>query len=184
MVAAWLRRLLGLTPGLPTGLEDHLVLLWLALIVVTGMVLDAGTAVAHMRQGIPWWDFSGRLLAPLLERLAPGGFLELYTLTRVVHLALTALMLAALPGTKLAHIVVSGLFNTLYSRLDHPAAFRPVPDAEKRVEEGGTIGVVKLSDTTWKQRMDYDACTQCARCHNACPAVATGKPLSPRCCGS
>jgi Fe-S oxidoreductase len=37
-----------------------------------------------------------------------------------------------------------------------------------------------LSDFTWKELMDLDACTKCGRCHVACPAQVAGGPLSPR----
>jgi Fe-S oxidoreductase len=37
-----------------------------------------------------------------------------------------------------------------------------------------------IGDFTWKQLLDLDACTKCGRCHVACPAAASGAPLSPR----
>jgi len=36
-----------------------------------------------------------------------------------------------------------------------------------------------VEDFTWKQLLDAEACTECARCSIVCPAYATGKPLSP-----
>jgi ferredoxin len=44
----------------------------------------------------------------------------------------------------------------------------------------GHVGVRDLADFSWKQLLDLDACTKCGRCHVACPAVASGAPLSPR----
>ena len=36
-----------------------------------------------------------------------------------------------------------------------------------------------MGDFTWKQLLDGDACTRCARCTDNCPANITGKSLSP-----
>src|SRR5581483_9111937 len=41
-------------------------------------------------------------------------------------------------------------------------------------------GVNRLDQFTWKDLLDLDACTECGRCQDACPAYATGKPLSPK----
>jgi Fe-S oxidoreductase len=49
-----------------------------------------------------------------------------------------------------------------------------VPEEEKRV------GAQYITDFSWKQLLNLDACTKCGRCHEACPARATGAPLSPR----
>jgi len=56
-----------------------------------------------------------------------------------------------------------------------PAARLPKTDAEAE-----TIGYRQITDFTWKQLLHLDACTRCGRCHEACPANATGFPLSPR----
>jgi len=48
------------------------------------------------------------------------------------------------------------------------------------IENTETFGAGAIKDFTWKQLLDLDACTNCGRCQDACPAWATGKPLSPR----
>jgi Fe-S oxidoreductase len=47
-------------------------------------------------------------------------------------------------------------------------------------QDAGSMGYQGLTDFTWKELMDLDACTKCGRCHVACPARAAGMPLSPR----
>lgn len=47
-------------------------------------------------------------------------------------------------------------------------------------EEAETFGVGKVSEFTWKQRLDSQTCVECGRCVEQCPANHTGKPLDPR----
>jgi Fe-S oxidoreductase len=42
------------------------------------------------------------------------------------------------------------------------------------------VGVATIRDFTWKDRLSFDACTNCGRCEAQCPAWAAGRPLSPR----
>jgi Fe-S oxidoreductase len=42
------------------------------------------------------------------------------------------------------------------------------------------LGAEKLADLPLKSRFDFSACLWCGRCHEACPAAQTGKPLSPK----
>lgn len=37
-----------------------------------------------------------------------------------------------------------------------------------------------MQQFSWKRRLDFDACTQCGRCQDACPAHLSGTALSPR----
>ena len=46
-------------------------------------------------------------------------------------------------------------------------------DAEK-------FGVEKPQDFYWNQLLGFDACVQCGRCEQACPAFAAGQPLNPK----
>ena len=55
---------------------------------------------------------------------------------------------------------------------------KPMPNlAETELE---SFGASVVTDFTWKQLLDTDACTMCGRCTSVCPAHATGKPLDPR----
>jgi Fe-S oxidoreductase len=46
--------------------------------------------------------------------------------------------------------------------------------------QGEQIFVSSLNDLTWKQLLDGDACTECGRCQDACPAYHSGTPLNPK----
>ena len=61
-------------------------------------------------------------------------------------------------------------------RLPKPAPARgaAVDDAEPEV------GFGSIAQFSWKDLLNLDACTKCGRCHEACPATASGAPLSPR----
>ncbi len=48
--------------------------------------------------------------------------------------------------------------------------------------EQSTSGVQYITDFTWKQLLNLDACTKCGRCHEACPARAVGRAaVAARC---
>ncbi len=42
------------------------------------------------------------------------------------------------------------------------------------------LGVATPADFAWNQLAAFDACIQCGRCEQACPAFAAGQPLNPK----
>ena len=42
------------------------------------------------------------------------------------------------------------------------------------------FGVAMPSDFRWNQLLSFDACVQCGKCEQACPAFAAGQPLNPK----
>src|SRR5207302_10681975 len=52
----------------------------------------------------------------------------------------------------------------------------PLPPSPKPEE----VGYARITDLTWQHLVSLDACTKCGKCHAACPATASGYPLSPR----
>jgi Fe-S oxidoreductase/nitrate reductase gamma subunit len=181
IILALIRRGFKTYRDLPTSKEDYLILLDLLIIIITGFMLDALNTLDYRLSWIDNWDPVGFHLAVFLKNLLNNNYIIFYRALWLFHLTLALASIALIPFTKLYHMFVSGILNTFFSRLEEPviAANKPIYNMDKLVEEGKLIGASTLLDLSWKQRMDFDACTQCARCHNACPANLTEKPLSP-----
>ncbi|MGC9116864.1 MAG: heterodisulfide reductase-related iron-sulfur binding cluster [Conexivisphaera sp.] len=181
ILLAYYRRLRGLTPNLPTGPMEHYMLLSLLAIAVTGFFLDSVNTYAYRVAYMFPYDPVGYSLALLYRDagLTVAQLVPAYRAVWLFHMTLAIMSIGFIPYTKFSHIFVHGALNVLYYRLDPPAAFRPVEDLQGRVERGEVVGATRASELTWKERLDLDACVKCARCTNACPAFASGKPLSP-----
>jgi Fe-S oxidoreductase len=129
----------------------------------------------------PTWALSsplGWLLAQVwIASGASGATLSNWHLgIWIFHLLLVTVTLATLPVGTLLHIL-TGPLNVFFSKLDRPTGqLAPLPQTTK----GEPIYASTLRDLTWKQLLDGDACTECGRCQDACPAFAAGKPLSPK----
>jgi Fe-S oxidoreductase len=159
--------------------EDWAFLWVLVIIGCTGYVLEAARLV--WLQDRPdvwdtrWWSPVGALVAEGMSALgltAGGGGLLRHGLWWF-HGLLALLFIALIPFTKVKHIFTAA--GSLMVR-DPLAAQRltRIPDTQAEP------GVAKITDFTWKQLLNLDACTKCGRCHEACPARAVGAPLSPR----
>ncbi len=88
--------------------------------------------------------------------------------------------------SKHLHIFLAPL-NVLFSRRPNAlGALEPmrsngkVLDFEEADPDTDVFGLGKIEDFTWKGLLDMATCTECGRCQSACPAWATGKPLSPK----
>lgn len=84
-------------------------------------------------------------------------------------------LVAAIPFTKAQHMLSS--YTSLVLR-DPKAGKRLRAIPEERADE--PAGYAKLSDFSLTHLLQLDACTKCGKCHEVCPANATGRPLSPR----
>jgi Fe-S oxidoreductase/nitrate reductase gamma subunit len=92
------------------------------------------------------------------------------------HLILAAVTVATLPVGSLWH-TLTGPLNTFFSQVDRPVGqLKPIAQDTKNEP----IYVKSLQDLTWKQLLDGDACTECGRCQDACPAYNSGRALSPK----
>ncbi len=183
-IIAMIRRALKLTPNLPQDPVYYVVHILFITIVVTGFLLD-GLVAAYpesSRHAIesPSFDPIGYFIYSWGQGLSPEQITSYYRVLWLFHLIIAQLTLALIPFTNLWHIVASSL-NVALARPEPAAqAIKAVLDIDERIEKEEPIGIVKLKDTTWKQRLDYDACISCMRCVNVCPAANSGKILRPR----
>jgi Fe-S oxidoreductase/electron transfer flavoprotein alpha/beta subunit len=90
-----------------------------------------------------------------------------------IHGVLALAFTAAIPWYKAKHMIA--VLGSLTSRADKPLARLP-----REAEDKAGAGIACISDFSWKDMLNFDACTKCGRCHDVCPARTAGFPLSPR----
>ena len=169
------RRYLSRPRKLVYTTEATLILALILLMCVQGFLLE-GWRIAVTND--PWatWSPFGNLVAR-----ASTAFLTSEQM-RSAHLAMWWFHLvtvfgciAWLPYTKMMHLVTAPL-NIYTANLVPLGASLKQLDFEKE----GSFGVNSFESFTWKDLLDLDACTECGRCTEVCPANSVGKELSPR----
>lgn len=105
--------------------------------------------------------------------LGPAAAEHLRLGTWWFHAVAALAFVAYVPISKAMHMVVDVANLTVHDPAAARHLPRPAPDADH-------VGYRTLGDFTWKELVDFDACTKCGRCHVACPAQVAGGPLSPR----
>jgi len=150
----------------------------LLVVIVLGGITTESLRLAVEQPEIKLWSPVGWTLARGF--LATGASAE--TLTNIhlivwlVHLFTAAITLVTLPVGSLLH-VLTGPINIFFAELDRPVgALPPTPTAK----DGAPVYISKLSELTWKQILNGEACTECGRCQDACPAYGAGYPLNPK----
>ena len=118
----------------------------------------------------------GWLLAQRFSGLGETGARSAHLTLWWVHALLVFGFIASVPYTRLLHII-AGPLNLFFA----PATLgRLVPITMEEVEKSERIGVSAITHFNQQQLLSLDACMECGRCEEACPAFATNKPLSPK----
>ncbi len=176
--ALLIRRLGFKSRYLPDTIGDYILLITLIIILLTGFLLDSIATLTYRMGWIGYADFIGVSLTLFIQSLNVDPVI-LYRGLWIFHMFLALTSAALIPYTKLGHMVFGGIFNYIFTRPYHRSAFKGYKDPDAIVDEKGYLGALSLKDLTWKERMDLDACIQCSRCTDVCPATESGKPLSP-----
>jgi Fe-S oxidoreductase/nitrate reductase gamma subunit len=154
-------------------------ILWsLLAIAITGFLVE-GLRIAATDRAEHSFErvaFVGWILAGWLERFPPATLRPWHLGLWLLHMLLTMALIAAIPFTKLRHLVFAPLQLAL---ADPRTSVKYHGVSIEEVEETGRYGANRVADFTWQELLSFDACTECARCQSVCPAHATGKPLSP-----
>lgn len=144
-------------------------------ILITAYLL---TGLRILTQGMPWFTLFtpfGRLVAEMFAAfgMSPAGAVTAHTIMWWIHASLALTFVAYIPFSKAMHMLLDMANLLATDRGTTPNLPAPVPAQ-------GQAGYQQLSDFTWKELLDLDACTKCGRCHEVCPARTAGAPLSPR----
>lgn len=151
------------------------ILFW---IMLTGLLLE-GLRLAVQQPDWALWSPVGHLFSEGFRAtgLAEPTMRGWHVVVWAVHFGLVALFLVTLPqDTLFLHVFTSPL-NILFSDLDRPkGTLVPIYD----IEEAEVLGAGELREFNWKTLLHGDACTECGRCQEVCPAHLAGHPLNPK----
>lgn len=164
-------------PSLGHAAKDGAFLCLLLAATLTGFLLEGAGIAADPRRA-PYAAFSpvGALFAMSLRGMGLGAA-TYYPVFWWIHIPLVLGVIAALPYGRWLHLFVAPLSIALQP--DRPmGALEPVTMEE--VEATGRIGLGRIADLDRWQLMSLDACMECGRCTDACPAYAVGKELNPQ----
>ena len=178
LIGLFIRRFIIKPDGLEIVRDDYLVLQLLFAILITGFLIEgARMAATEMQQNPALALFSpgGLLAGQLFTTMTADNLLLSHKILWWLHFALVLGFFCAIPYTKLRHILTTSA-NAFFAPFEPKGAIATINMEDDTVEQ---FGAAAITDLTWKDIFDADACTSCKRCQDRCPAATTDKPLSP-----
>ena len=158
----------------PRLADSYGVLLALFLIIlVTGFLIE-GLRIAATND--PWgrWSPGGWLSSLPFLGFGESQLATFHRLLWWFHAIVAFAFIAYLPYSISLHMLAAPANILLRSR-ERSGVLQPI-DLEKAERFGASM----IGQYTWKHLLDLEACTECGRCQQACPAWTTGKPLTPK----
>lgn len=163
--------------------QDYWVVGSLFLLGVQGFFVEALRLAIRDPAWAPF-SFGGYAMSFAFQPLGDATLLTTYRVMWWFHALTLFTWIAVLPFTKMRHILTApaSIFLSSQGTQLHKGEL-PTPFNLQRALETGDLdikmGAQRLEDFTWRQLAMVDACTECGRCTDACPAYAAGRPLSP-----
>lgn len=170
---ALFRRRTAKPRALTSGFSDYATLYLLLFLGVSGFLVEA----ARMNVNPQPFDTSapiGHMLSGVLPSLSSTHYLGIWW----IHSIMVAVFIAVIPMLRMKHIAYA-IFSTAGADPDAKMGKLPKISIEE-VEETGKIGVEVPHDYSRWHLMSLDACMECGRCTEVCPAWLVGKVLNPK----
>ena len=158
-------------PRMHIAPEGYVILGLISFLMLTLPVFEsAGIAAGQLETGV-----TPPPLAGLVNVFSRENASAVYAGAWWAHVAAILAFAVYLPRTKHLHIVTT--LPNVYFRSSRPrGALQMIDDIENKE----TFGAANIRDFSWKQLLDGYTCTECGRCSDNCPALATGKTLDPQ----
>lgn len=176
LVGLFVRRYFFPSEGLVTSWDDAVMHGLMTTILISGFLIEGcRMAVTEMGTPLAGWSPVGYLVAWLMAGLGEENLREIHRVSWWFHLFLVMGFIVSIPFCKFRHIFTT---SANYFFADRGPKGRLV-SLDLEDEDVESFGAATITDLTWKDIFDTDACTLCKRCQDRCPAYNTDKPLSP-----
>jgi Fe-S oxidoreductase len=155
-----------------TDWKDYATLWLLLIITVTGYWLEASRIGIRPQDG----DQASQV-GYSLAQILPTPSIAMHQFTWWFHMSWIFIFFATLPQMRIRHIVMA--VASTAGKPDQPwGELRTISMEE--VEQTEQIGVKLAKDYSRWHLMSLDACMECGRCTEVCPANRVGKILNPK----
>ncbi len=173
VIIAMLRRALFRPKHIDPTLDAFVILSMITVLMVAFFAENACKVTLNKLPMTEWRPVSS-YLSTIFAGMPDNN---VHVLSRVfywVHGIVLLFFINYLPFSKHLHILTA-LPNCFFRS---PKLLSTVPRLIFR--KGEEFGVSKVVQFTWKDILDFMACTECGRCQDVCPATYTDKPLNPK----
>ncbi len=139
---------------------------------VTGYFLE-GARISNLAEAFNWCSPVGQVASSILGSISDGQYRFIWWF----HAFWVFVFFMTLPQMRIRHILLA-IFSTGGSENQPLGELKPISMEE--VESTGQIGVSAAKDYSRWHLMSLDACMECGRCTEVCPASGAGKILNPK----
>ncbi|HEY7649181.1 MAG TPA: (Fe-S)-binding protein [Methylomirabilota bacterium] len=152
------------------------VLALLFLINLTGFILEAARLAVVQPAWAPWSPVGyGLGQAMRAAGMSEAALRGLHLSVWLFHAGISLAFIALIPYSYFVHLITTTL-NVFFAKLTPRGAIALI----ENIEQAESLGISRLEEFSWKRRLDFDACVECGRCQDACPAFMAGTALSPK----
>ncbi len=159
-----------------TSWDDIYVLILLFLLPSVGFVTE-GLRMLSFQPAWGEWAPVGQLAANAFRSwgISPQTADAVHPYFFWGHVGIGLTFFASIPFTKLRHLLATPIH--IFSRTD-----RETGEVEtiQDLMEAEVLGATRVQDFSSLDLLSFDACLQCGRCEEVCPATISGMPYSPR----
>ncbi len=153
--------------------EAYLILSTVGMLMIAYFGMNVTAAGLNMKS-LDYMPVSLMISGLFLHKADPS---ILFTLSKVFwwsHALFFLFFLDFIPYSKHLHILTS-LPNCFFRNLSFGSSLPKIVFGRN-----ASFGVSKITQYTWKDLLDFMACTECGRCQSLCPAGIAGKALNPK----
>jgi Fe-S oxidoreductase/nitrate reductase gamma subunit len=176
VLMAFIRRWIIKPSYLENSWDDSYALILLGLIPIAGFITEGFRIFIHQPDWSAWSPL-GVITANLLKFLpiTSERAIVLHPYLFFLHMGLGLLLTISIPFTKLRHMFFTPL-NIFFATDRKKGELEKIED----IMDAEVLGATAIQEFASDDLLAFDACLQCGRCEEVCPATISGLNYSPR----
>jgi Fe-S oxidoreductase/nitrate reductase gamma subunit len=176
VLMALIRRLIIKPAYMENSWDDYYVLILLLLIPIGGFITE-GLRIFAWEPEWANWSPIGNWVAQLIgmSALTRSQATEIHSYIFIIHVGLGLLLAASIPFTKMRHLIFTPI-HIFIKTFRASGELETIPD----IMEAEVLGASAVNEFSSTSLVAFDACLQCGRCEEVCPATMSGLSYSPR----